>query len=177
MGRRKKKRNPQHIRSTFLNEFAQPRERRKREKETKKKHIKFEMIFGLLVCLFCLAQGAPAVEMDAATSQSLYQMTTSFLQAVMAAAVSALFVILCYAMKRKEQNLFNAKRGYSVRNYFRDTIDSFERRTPVSQVENLPLWQVPPLKSHRTNRQFAYHLYQICHISDSRVSTILYLHV
>merc|ERR1712130_760837 len=119
MGRRKKKRNPQHIRSTFLNEFAQPRERRKREKETKKKYIKFEMIFGLLVCLFCLAQGAPAVEMDAATSQSLYQMTTSFLQAVMAAAVSALFVILCYAMKRKEQNLFNAKRGYSVRNYFR----------------------------------------------------------
>jgi len=110
------------------------------------------MIFGLLVYLFCLAQGAPAVEMDAATSQSLYQMTTSFLQAVMAAAVSALFVILCYAMKRKEQNLFNAKRGYSVRNYFRDTIDSFERRTTVSQVENLPLWQVPPLKSHRTNR-------------------------
>merc|ERR1712227_179643 len=127
------------------------REEPKRERETKNKLEKFEMIFGLLVCLLSLAESAPAVEMDSSTSESLSQMTTSFLQAV-AAAVSALFVILCYAMKRKEQNLFNAKRGYSVRNYFRDTMDSFERRTTVSQVENLPLWQVPPLKSHRTNR-------------------------
>merc|ERR1712233_46427 len=152
MGTKKKKAKPPTHTLDFFKRVCATERKTKTRKRDEKKHIKFEMIFGLLVCLFCLAQGAPAVEMDAATSQSLYQMTTSFLQAVMAAAVSALFVILCYAMKRKEQNLFNAKRGYSVRNYFRDTIDSFERRTTVSQVENLPLWQVPPLKSHRTNR-------------------------
>jgi hypothetical protein len=115
------------------------------------------MLFLITIWLITV-QSAP-VDMDAESAVSVsafcQQMTASLFQAVFAAAISMIFIACCYVLKSKfteRSGFLPGKRGYSVKNYLKETMDSFDRRQNVTRIEPVPLWQVPPLKSHRTNR-------------------------
>jgi hypothetical protein len=106
-----------------------------------------------------VVQAAPVEFMEESDAVSVsafcQQITASLFQAVLAASISVVFIACCYALKSTFGNKNCefpefGKRGYSVRNYFRDF--QFERKNNVTRIDPVPLWQVPPLKSHRTNR-------------------------
>jgi len=119
------------------------------------------MLFLVTILLVNVLQSAPveAMEHSDAVSVSSFcqQITASLFQAILAATISVVFIVACYAVKSKFGNQKCefpefGKRGYSVKNYFRGAMEStFDRRQNITRIEPVPLWQVPPLKSHRTN--------------------------
>lgn len=115
----------------------------------------------LVAVWFANVQSAPVeslIDDETSTSMSAFcqQLTISFFQAILAATISVIFILCCYALKSRFTSpnyCPPGKRGYSVKNYFRETMEShFDRRQNLTKIDPMPLWQVPPLKSHRTNR-------------------------
>ena len=109
------------------------------------------LIFYIFSVVKCAAVDREEIESIAPLFQ---QIMSSFGQAIVVTVISCIFILVCYSLKSRwtSTETYNnlSKRGYSVQNYFFDKIPS--KRDSVSKLDNLPLWQVPPLKTHRTNR-------------------------
>merc|ERR1712038_1672702 len=108
----------------------------------------------LLICTIFSVIKAAAVEREEIEEivPLFQQLMTSFGQAIVVTVISCIFILVCYSLKSRwtstETYSNLSKRGYSVQNYFFEKIPS---KNSVSKIDNLPLWQVPPLKTHRTN--------------------------
>merc|ERR1712227_124169 len=127
---------------------------KKSEKFEKNEEIIKKIMF-LIFCIFSFVKCAAVDREEIESIAPLFQqIMSSFGQAIVVTVISCIFILVCYSLKSRwtSTETYNnlSKRGYSVQNYFFDKIPS--KRDSVSKLDNLPLWQVPPLKTHRTNR-------------------------
>jgi hypothetical protein len=124
----------------------------------KKNYIYFtkkKMILFLITLIYIQVESAP-VEIDLEDNGITFStMCTSVFQAMFGAFVCACCILCLYALNASfgaRKFMIERPKQFSVGSYLQDTMDSFDRRHTVAKVENLPLWQVPMIKTHRTNR-------------------------